>query len=972
MMANDCKKWSDANLTGMIPGRLKSNCVPELYPRSVCRCGIRAGNAANRRRSCRLGLMLAMLFALALMVCVERAAGGQLQATVTPAAFGSRYHLTTLGTIDWAHWGRAGVYANYDHKAAGGSMISGVTEIETNAADSGKAAASVSNQARLISWTDGTPTANVTNDYGFVYAEAPSSRQGIGYSFTVKADTTVRTLYVLAGGYGTTPRLQAWLSDGSAVGVTNVTSPNSTTNYQRVYALVYQANAPNQTLTVSYTRESGTYSVDLVAAWLAAGGPPTAAISAPTNNQSLQIDWGVPSNLAISAVASDTGGAVTKVDFFVDGALVGTDSTSPYSVIWTNAVVGNHALTAIATDNEGNTGAATPVAVTVELNPQSAPQLFISAITAVTNGARYNLTALGTSDWAHWGAGGVWGSYVHKASGGGQISDVTEIESVATDSGKGFVDAVNKVRLASWSDGVPIAIVTDEPGFIYAEAPSTRQGMGYSFTVPADTNLRTLYVLAGGYGSTPKLELSLSDSSAAGVVDLTPPGTSVQFQRIYTIVYRAGAAGQHLTVRLIRAAGSFSVDLKAAWLVLGGEISLPPVDSSYAPTSNLLTLRWSSPGARLLSATNLTPPVNWSTWTGAIVTNTGSYYATIQTTGTSRYFRLQQPQATVPSGVKWHPGHYVSGYWGDGIDGTITQAKKSSAIKGVSFLHGWWELETGFGVYNFSEIDTELAKAKAAGLHLMIQIQDRTFSASQPHAVPAYMLTNSIYQGGDTVVTNSSGGFKSSTALRFVPAVQDRMIALYQALGARYDGDPNFEAVTIGSEDSMETTGSNMSGYSSRAYIDQEKRGITAAVAAFPHTVTLKILNWGPGNTELFAHAASVGIGVTGPDLDPKSPTFSYPVNYQAYFGQIPLAMSVQWPRVDTTIQNGSSVPAIANYGVSAPPTGIGLNYIVWDPASDAVISYDLDVIPAINAQPTTQQSCPTAFTILRGGCDGN
>lgn len=335
----------------------------------------------------------------------------------------------------------------------------------------------------------------------------------------------------------------------------------------------------------------------------------------------------------------------------------------------------------------------------------------------------------------------------------------------------------------------------------------------------------------------------------------------------------------------------------------------------------------------------------------------------------------RSPSARKPASkplVKWHPGHYLNGDWGRDVNWTITQAKKSAAIKGVSFLHGWWELETAPGVFNFAKIDAQLAKAKAANLRLIIQIADRSFSVSRPHCVPDYMLTDPVYQGGESVIRDAKGKFVKGTALRFVPAVQDRMNALYQALGARYDADPDFEAVAIAEEDDFARTGTNMAGYSDRAYIEQEKRGITAAAAAFPHTVTFKWLNWGPGNAELCAHAASVGVGLGGPDLDPKSPTYSYPKNYQAYAGRIPLSLAVQWPRVEKTVRDGSNALAIATYGVSAPPAGLGLNYIIWDAAYSPVIHFDRDILPAINARPATRTAVPAAFTTLRGGIAPN
>lgn len=304
---------------------------------------------------------------------------------------------------------------------------------------------------------------------------------------------------------------------------------------------------------------------------------------------------------------------------------------------------------------------------------------------------------------------------------------------------------------------------------------------------------------------------------------------------------------------------------------------------------------------------------------------------------------------------KWYPGHYVNGAYGNDVPLTISRAKQSPNFTGVNFLHRWIDMETSKGVYNFAKIDAQLAAAKAANLRMMIQIMDQSYSGSQP-CVPSYMRTDPVYGGGQSMIG------ARCVALRHKAAVQDRMNALYAALAAKYDSDPYFVGVSITEEDSYPTTGTNMAGYTDRALIDQEKRGITAAAQSFKRTPLFKWLNWGPGNAELFAHAATVGVGVGGPDLDPKSPTFSYPGNYQKYFKQIPLFLAVQAPRVVTTVRNGSNAAAIINYGVSAPPAGLGLNFIVWDQPYTPEIRFDTNIIPAINARPGVQTACPTTF----------
>lgn len=86
--------------------------------------------------------------------------------------------------------------------------------------------------------------------------------------------------------------------------------------------------------------------------------PPTVALVAPTN--------GTPGNaIALSATASDPDDVVGKVEFFDGSTLLGEDTTSPYTFLWTPATSGPHTLTARATDSHGaaTTSAATTVLV---------------------------------------------------------------------------------------------------------------------------------------------------------------------------------------------------------------------------------------------------------------------------------------------------------------------------------------------------------------------------------------------------------------------------------------------------------------------------------------------------------------------------------------------------------------------------------------------------------------------------------
>jgi hypothetical protein len=100
--------------------------------------------------------------------------------------------------------------------------------------------------------------------------------------------------------------------------------------------------------------------------------PPTVALTSPVNNA----QFGTPANITLNANASDADGSVTLVEFYSGQTLIGSDSTSPYSVTWTNVPVGNYVLTARATDNRGAVSVSANVAVSVVIAPPGLADFF--------------------------------------------------------------------------------------------------------------------------------------------------------------------------------------------------------------------------------------------------------------------------------------------------------------------------------------------------------------------------------------------------------------------------------------------------------------------------------------------------------------------------------------------------------------------------------------------------------------------
>jgi cellulose 1,4-beta-cellobiosidase len=75
--------------------------------------------------------------------------------------------------------------------------------------------------------------------------------------------------------------------------------------------------------------------------------PPIVSLSSPTSGQTFPAN----STVQLTAAASDPGGLVSRVEFHVDGNLVNSDTTAPYSFNVTGLAAGSHTAQATAFDN---------------------------------------------------------------------------------------------------------------------------------------------------------------------------------------------------------------------------------------------------------------------------------------------------------------------------------------------------------------------------------------------------------------------------------------------------------------------------------------------------------------------------------------------------------------------------------------------------------------------------------------------
>ena len=468
-------------------------------------------------------------------------------------------NLTTEGAADWTHWGLIfGGPGVVDHKHGVTTQISNYTTI------SSLPIGAINNDSRPLTWTDGTNNTN-GSDSSALYVDSNSGHAANGYSFTVPADTNVRTLIVHAGGQDGGGTLTASLSDSSAPNYQD-TTPMQSGRYDRNYTLTYQANSAGQTLTVKWVNAAASGNVTLAGAALSMAGAQPGSITATAGTpQTATVNTAFAAGL--QAIVKDSN------DYPLPGVTV--TFTAPGNGAST-AFSGSNTATA-TTDTNGNALAPAPTA-----NGQTGSYIVMATATGITTPANFNLTNLassgggggsgkliglansasttanltteGVNDWVHWGDS----SLTRKTGVSPQISNYTLV-------GAGQpLSYSNDLRALSWTDGTPTPTGSNNNGLYFNST-----GNGFSFTATADTTTRVLTVHVGGWLSGATLKAHLSDSSAADFLDVTTP-TSGQYDRNYTLTYNAASAGQTLTVSWVGSSGGGNVTINGAALAQAG------------------------------------------------------------------------------------------------------------------------------------------------------------------------------------------------------------------------------------------------------------------------------------------------------------------------------------------------------------------------------------------------------------------
>jgi hypothetical protein len=193
----------------------------------------------------------------------------------------------------------------------------------------------------------------------FCYEPGKSGNANVPRISSIVVDNNAKTITITASGYNSIE----WIGPGtSVVGTGNIFHFSSYTDKPFVRAVLHGPQGDSYTQPFGFTTNSGPVNV-----------APSLSLTAPSQGA----HYNSPQTITLSANASDSDGSVTGVEFFVNGASIGNDSSAPYSRSYALPANGAYTLTAVATDDQGATTASSAVSITV-------------GVTATTTSARIN------------------------------------------------------------------------------------------------------------------------------------------------------------------------------------------------------------------------------------------------------------------------------------------------------------------------------------------------------------------------------------------------------------------------------------------------------------------------------------------------------------------------------------------------------------------------------------------------------
>jgi len=175
----------------------------------------------------------------------------------------------------------------------------------------------------------------------------------------------------------------------------------------------------------------------------------TIQIGAPTNGATFLAGQ----NVKLTATATANDGILRQMQFFQNGALIGTAKHDPFRTLWTNVPAGGYSLTAVGTDDFGRSRSSPPVNISIQ-NPSI--QIPTPPNDSFANRTRIygaGITLTNSDQGATWDLGeppidlteynnSIWWSWAAPASGQVTISTTTPFTTLAVYTGNSLSNLV--------------------------------------------------------------------------------------------------------------------------------------------------------------------------------------------------------------------------------------------------------------------------------------------------------------------------------------------------------------------------------------------------------------------------------------------------------------------------------------------------------------------------------------------------